>query len=178
MNDECKLPGGDFKLELFKNKKEAGIDILSRIKKFFGLKIKLYAPLASVEVHNKMTNDSLAVLTGLAGNTGGYSAFTYLEVGTSNTAVSASHTALQSAITDSGLARASATVSQITTAQTNDTLKLTYNWTASASKTIEEIGVFNASSSGTMLARALTGSVSVISGNVLVGTYTWRVVGN
>lgn len=120
---------------------------------------------------NIITNASLAVMSGLVGNTGSQTAFTYLAVGTSSTAVAASQTALQAEITDSGLARAAATVSRTTTTQTNDTLQLTYTWSVTGSKTIEEIGVFNAASSGTMLARGLTTSKSVVNGDQFVGTY-------
>ena len=127
---------------------------------------------------NKMTNASLAAITGLVGNTGSQSAFTYIALGTSSTAVSAAHTALQAEIVDSGLARASATVSRTTTTQTNDTLSLTKTFTVTGTKAIEEIGVFNASSAGVMLARALTGTVNVVNGNTIVTTYTWTAVGN
>lgn len=98
--------------------------------------------------------------------------FTYLAVGTSSTAVSAGQTALVAEITDSGLERASGTVSRTTTTVTNDTYQITKTWTASGTKTVEEIGVFNASSSGTMLGRALTGSKALSSGEQLIATYT------
>ena len=122
-------------------------------------------------VYNTVVTAGKAQLALLAGDASA-TPFTYLEVGTSSTAVSAGQTALQAAITDSGLARAAATVSRTTTTVTNDTLSLVYTWTASGSKTIEEIGVFNASSSGTMLSRALTGSKSITSGETIQATYT------
>lgn len=127
---------------------------------------------------NKMTNASLAVISGLVGNTGSQTAFTYLAVGTSTTAVSAAHTALQAEITDSGLARASATITRQTTTQTNDTLQLVKTWTVTGTKTIEEIGIFNDASAGTMLARALTGGQAVVNTNVITATYKWVAVGN
>jgi hypothetical protein len=120
---------------------------------------------------NTITNAGLAAVAGLVGNTGSITAFTYLAVGTSSTAESAAHTALQAEITDSGLARASATVSRVTTTQTNDTLQLVYTWTASGSKTVEETGILNAASTGTMLGRKLTGSKAVASGETLQVTY-------
>lgn len=178
MNDTVTFPGGVFELKVYKNKKEAGIDFLSRIKKLFGFKVVLGTPIYDIGKHNKMTYASLAVITGLLGNVGSQNPFTRLAVGTSNTAVSASHTALQAEITDSGLARTTATVTQTTTSQTNDTLSLTYMWTASGSKTVQEIGVFNASSGGVMLARAVVTPISLVSGNVLSGSYTWQAVGN
>lgn len=121
-------------------------------------------------VYNSIMNAGFAQLALLAGDASA-TPFTYLEIGTSSTAVAASQTALQAAITDTGLARASATVSRVTTTQTNDTLQLAYTWTASGSKTIEEIGIFNAASSGTMLARALTGTTMVSNGDQFAVTY-------
>lgn len=131
-----------------------------------------------VTVHNKMTNASLAVIAGLVGNTGSQTAFTYLAVGTSATAVSAAHTALQAEIVDTGLARMAATISRTTTTQTNDTLSLYREWTSIGNKTIEEIGIFNNASTGVMLARALTTSIVVTNTNIVRVTYTWQVVGN
>jgi len=124
----------------------------------------------SWKVDNIVVNAGFAQLALLAGDASA-TPFTYLEVGTSSTAVAASQTALQAAITDSGLARAAATVSRVTTTQTNDTLQLTYAWTASGTKAIEEIGVFNAASAGTMLSRALTLTKTVTSGETLTATY-------
>lgn len=121
---------------------------------------------------NGSTNAGLAVISGLAGNTGAQNAFIYLELGTGNTAFSASQTTLISAITDSGLARAAATISRVTTTQTNDTLQLTYTWTASGTKTIAEVGVFNAASSGVMGYRQVPAStLSAVSGNQIMITY-------
>ena len=100
--------------------------------------------------------------------------FTYLAVGTSSTAVAINQTALVAEIVDSGLERAAGTVSRITTTGTNDTYRITYTWTASGSKTIEEVGVFNANSAGTMLSRALTTSKAVVAGETLTGTYTLK----
>lgn len=120
---------------------------------------------------NTITNASFAVLSGLAGNVDSQTAFTYLAVGTSSTAPAASQTALGGEITTGGLARASATVSRQTTTQTNDTLQLYKVWTSSASHTVEEVGIFNDASAGTMLGRALTGSKSISSGDTLGVTY-------
>ena len=122
-------------------------------------------------IKNTITNASFAVLSGLAGNTGAQTAFTYLAVGTSNTAASASQTALGGEIVDSGLQRAAATVSRVTTTQTNDTLQLSKAFTVTGTKTVEEIGIFNASSSGTMLGRALTGTQSLVNGSVITLVY-------
>jgi len=87
-------------------------------------------------------------------------AFSYLAVGTSSTAVAITDTTLNAEITDTGLARASATVSRVTTTVTNDTLQLTYTWTASGVKSIQEIGILNAASTGILLSHALTGTIT------------------
>ena len=120
---------------------------------------------------NTITNACLAELSGLAGNTGSKTAFTYLAVGTDSTAESAAHTALQAETTTNGLERAAATVSQVTTTQTNDTLQLTKTWTATGTVVVEEVGAFNAASAGTMFGRKLTTTKTVNNGETLTGTY-------
>ncbi len=122
------------------------------------------------EVYNTVVSAGKAQLALLAGDASAVP-FTYLAVGTSSTAVTVGQTALQAEITDTGLARASATVSRTTTTVTNDTLSLVYTWTASGTKAIEEIGIFNASSSGTMLARALTTTKTINNGETITATY-------
>lgn len=123
------------------------------------------------KVDNIVTNAGKAQLALLAGDASA-TPFTYLAVGTSTTAVAASQTALVAEISTSGLARASGTVSRVTTTVTNDTLQVTKTWTASGSVTVEEVGLFNASSAGTMLSRALTGTKSLVNGETLATTYT------
>ena len=126
--------------------------------------------LDSWEVENLVTNAGFAQLALLAGDASA-TPFTYIAVGTSSTAPSVTDTNLTAEITDSGLARAAGTVSRVTTTVTNDTYQVTYQWTASGSKTIEEVGGFNASSGGTMLCHALTTSKAVSNGETLTGTY-------
>jgi len=84
--------------------------------------------------------------------------FKYLELGSSATAFSIAQTALISAITGNDLARAAATASAVTTTYTGDTLRLTKTWTAGGSETVREVGIFNASSDGTMGARRVLDS--------------------
>ena len=122
-------------------------------------------------LNNTITTAGLAVVAGLVGNVDTQTAFTYLAVGTSSTAESSTHTALQSETTTNGLARAAATVSRETTTATDDTLQLYKQWTASGTIVVEEIGAFNASSSGNMLGRKLTTTKTVNSGETLTATY-------
>lgn len=121
-----------------------------------------------------VTNASLAELSGLAGNTGSKTAFTYLANGTGSTAYVVGDTALGGENANTyGFGRAAAAVTQATTTQTNDTLQLVKTWTATGSVTVREIGVFNASSSGTMLHRTvLAADKSITTGETLTVTYS------
>jgi hypothetical protein len=124
-------------------------------------------------VENAVMTVGFAQLALLAGDATAVP-FTYLAVGTSTTAVAINQTTLVAEITDTGLERAEGTVSRITTTGTNDTYRITYTWTATGSKTIEEVGVFNDASAGTMLSRALTTSKAVANGETLTGVYTLK----
>lgn len=121
-------------------------------------------------VDNLITSAGKAQLALLAGD-GSATAFTYLAIGSSSTAPAIGNTTLGAEITTNGFARASATVSRTTTTVTNDTLQLVYTWTASGSHTVEEIGIFNASSAGTLLGRALTTTRTFVSGETFQATY-------
>ena len=121
-------------------------------------------------ISNGITNAGFAQLALLAGDASAVP-FTYLAVGTSSTDFAATQTALVAEVTDTGLERAAATVSRVTTTVTNDTLQLVKAWTATGSKTVEEIGIFNDASAGTMLGRALTTSKALTNTDILTGTY-------
>lgn len=121
-------------------------------------------------VENLVTTVGFAQLALLAGDASA-TPFTYIAVGTSTTAAAIGDTTLVAEIVDTGLARAAGTVSRVTTTGTNDTFQITYTWTATGAKTIEEVGVFNAVSAGVMLSRALTTSKVVANGETLTSTY-------
>ncbi|MHA1773235.1 MAG: phage tail fiber protein [Candidatus Heimdallarchaeota archaeon] len=124
---------------------------------------------------NLVVNAGIGAITGLMLTDVGGTAFDYLAVGTDSTAPSATDTALGAEITDSGLARAAGTGSQETDTVTNDTAKLTYTWSnITASKSIRELGVFNAASGGTMLARANV-TVDVSAGDSLTLTHKTKL---
>lgn len=114
-----------------------------------------------------ITNAGKSEIAGLAINSGSPTSFGYLAYGTGTTAFAATQTAL---VTESQ--RAAATVSKVTTTVSNDTSQLTYSFAISSSETITEVGIFNASSSGTMWARTvLTSSRAVVSGDTYSLTY-------
>lgn len=126
--------------------------------------------LSDETVNNLIVNAGRAQLALLAGQSG--SLFTYIAVGTSNTAVAVTDTTLTAEIVASGLSRATGTVSRITTTVANDTYQVTKIFTATGAVSVEEIGVLNASSAGTMLSHALSGTKTLANTDTLAVTYT------
>jgi hypothetical protein len=126
---------------------------------------------SKTETHNIITNAGIAEVTALMGNVGSPTAFTYLALGSSSTAVSATDTTLTTEITTGGLARAAATVTQETTTVSNDTLQLDKTWTATIPLTVEECGVFNDATTGDMLGHALTTTKALLASDTIQVTY-------
>jgi len=129
------------------------------------------------EIKNTITDVSLAEISGLIGATGSKTAFTYLAVGTGVTASDAGDTALGAEITDTGLERSAATVSQETTTVTDDTLQLLKSWTATGAKAVTEAGALNAASVGTLLGRQVFAAVNTATNDVLQLTYKFIFAG-
>lgn len=125
----------------------------------------------------KQVSENLTPNTGLAafikriGGDVSTNGFTYLALGTGTTAANATDTSLETEITDSGLARASATVSYETTTTTGDTLQLYKSFTATGSKNVTEIGILNASSGGTLGGRVVKTAVPLEADDVYSVTY-------
>ena len=88
-------------------------------------------------------NEGLAEMVGLVVDSGSPSAFQVIAVGSGDTTPAVGDSALDTEITDSGLARASATVTLTTTSTSNDTGQLYKQFTVSATKTIKEVGFTN-----------------------------------
>lgn len=128
-----------------------------------------------VNVKNLVTNAGFAVIAARLGSNATEAVADYLEVGTGTTAAAAGDTALETAITDSGLARAQGTVSRVTTTQTNDTHQVAYTWTASGSKAITECGLFNSSSGADLVGRNVFSAVNVVSGDSFALTYKVKI---
>jgi hypothetical protein len=125
--------------------------------------------------NNLVVNAGLAGMASRCNGSGGEAAFTYLAVGTGTTAPAAGNTALETEITDSGLARASATVSRVTTTVTNDTAQLDKTWNVTGTKAVTEAGAFNAASSGTLLGRQTFSAVNVANGDTLQVIYKFQM---
>ena len=123
-------------------------------------------------ITNIVTDVGKAAVASRINGAGSEAAFTYLAVGTGVTAEGVGDTALQTEITDSGLARAAATASRVTTDTTNDTAQLTNTFTVTGSKAVTESGILNASSSGVLLARKVFSAINVVNGDSL--QITWK----
>jgi len=128
-----------------------------------GLEVRI--PFLTGNYQDTFETDNLIVNDGLtaAVDSGGVNAFDYLALGTGSTSPTASDSALGSELSGDGLSRTQGSVSLITTNVTNDTHQVTntFTYTGSTSTTVEEVGLFESSSGGTMFARALTGSKTV-----------------
>lgn len=170
INLEVKDKNGNLKPILKRNflgmlfqKRNIGIPMFLRF--LFGTMVP------SLTINNTITNAGKADSVNLLGNVTGTAAFTYLAVGTGTTAAAATDTALQSETTTPSLARASATVSRVTTTTTNDTLQLVKQWTATTAVAVTECGAFNASSVGTLLGRQVFSVVNVADTDTIQVTY-------
>ena len=124
---------------------------------------------------------NLVVSAGAAGvasrinGAGSEAAFTYIAVGIGTTAAAAGNTTLESEIVNSGLARAAATASRVTTDVTNDTAQLLYTFSVTGTKAVTESGVLNAASAGTLLARQVFSAVNVVNGDSFQVTWKFDV---
>ena len=96
----------------------------------------------------------------------------YIAVGTDDTAFAAADTTLGTEITDSGLARVAVTGTRETTNVTDDTTQLVTTFTVTGTKTIKEVGILNASSTGDLGGRTvLTTPKDVVDGSSYTVTY-------
>jgi len=129
----------------------------------------------SLKTANLITNTGLAGLSSRIGGAGAEAVFTYLALGAGTTAANVADTTLESEITDSGLERSAAAVSQVTTTQTDDTSQLVKTWTATGAKVVTEAGVLNAASSGVLVSRQVFSAVSIGSGDSFQATYKLAV---
>ena len=128
------------------------------------------------EIKNTITNTGLAEIANLAGNVSTPVAFTYLALGIGTTAADATDTALESEIIDTGLARASATVTRQTTTATNDTLQLVHQYTATGVKAVTECGGLNDASVGIMLGRQVFSALNTAANDTITITYQFIFV--
>jgi len=142
------------------------------VKGFFEVEHRRNGVLIARGVHrNIVVSAGKAGIASRINGSGAEAAFTYLAIGTGSTGALPAQTALVAEISTGGGERAAATCTRVTTTTTNDTAQFYKIWTFSAGFTVAEAGVFNDASAGTMLARALIGPYTVISGDTLALTY-------
>lgn len=123
-------------------------------------------------VPNTVTNVGKALTAGLlTGDITNF--FDYIAVGTGTTAADVTDTALQTESATAGLTRAASTNSRVTTDVTNDTAQFVRIFTVTGSVAVTESGIFDASSSGNMLARQVFSAINVVNGDSL--TITWKI---
>ena len=121
------------------------------------------------EIRNLVVNAGKAEVAALIGAVAGGTAFGYIAIGTGTNAAAAGDTALQTEITTGGGERGNSTESVVETYKT----QFTYTFTFTAPFAITESGIFNAASSGDMLARQVFSAINVISGDSLA--CTWKI---
>ena len=119
-------------------------------------------------MENVITNNGKASVAALILADVSETPYDYIAIGTGTTAASASDTALETETH-----RAAATGSRTTTNVTNDTAQLQATFNFSASYSITESGVFNASTGGTMLCRQTFSAINVSAGDSL--QVTWKI---
>lgn len=129
----------------------------------------------SVETPNALTNTGFTEVAGLfcSDQSGSYTAFDYIAVGTGTTTATATDTQLQTEETENGLTRAAATGTLVTVNVTNDTAQLVKSFSVTGSVAVTESGVLNAASTGTMLCRQTFSAINVADGDTL--QITWKV---
>ena len=128
-------------------------------------------------ISNLITTVGVAGIAARINGSGSPAAYTYIALGVGTAAAADADTQLASEITTSGGARASASVSVVTTDSAGDTAQLqnTFNFTEGGTFAITESGVLNAASTGTLLARQVFSAINVASGDSLQVTWKFDV---
>jgi hypothetical protein len=120
-------------------------------------------------ISNLVTTVGVSGIAARINGSGSPAAYTYIALGLGTAAAADADTQLTSEITTSGGARASASVSLVTTDTAGDTAQLqnTFNFTTGGTFAICESGVLNAASTGTLLAHQVFSAINVASGDSL-----------
>lgn len=130
--------------------------------------------ISEMDIKNLIVTTGKAEAAAVLGAVAGGVAFSYIAIGIGVTGEVAGNTALESEISTGGGSRATSTNTLVTTTTTNDTLQLEKTFTFSSSFAVTEAGIFNAASSGDMLARKTFAARNVANLDTL--TITWKIV--
>jgi hypothetical protein len=124
------------------------------------------------EMHNLIVDDGLAAIASRLNGDGSEAVYTTLALGTGTTAAAAGDTALETEITDTGLARSASTVGRETDTVTDDTATFDKTWTATGVKAVTEIGVLNnVAAGGTLMGHQVFGAITTANGYTLQMIY-------
>jgi len=128
-------------------------------------------------ISNLITTVGVSGIAARINGSGSPAAYTYIALGLGTTAAADADTRLESEITTSGGARASASVTLQTTDTAGDTAQLqnTFNFTDGGTFAICESGVLNAADAGTLLAHQVFSAINVASGDSLQVTWKFDV---
>lgn len=129
----------------------------------------------SMNIHNLITTAGKAGVASRINGSGGEAAFTYIALGTGTTAAAIGDTTLETELAASGLSRANATASRVTTDTTDDTARLIYTFSVTDTVAVTESGVLNAGAAGVLLARQVFSAVNVVNGDSLQITWSFDV---
>lgn len=91
----------------------------------------------------------------------------FFAIGTGATGAARTAAVTDTALSSQSGSRVSATTSRVTTSKTNDTYQAIGSVTAGGTATYDEIGLFDAASSGNMFVSATINPISVISGDTV-----------
>ena len=122
---------------------------------------------------NILTNDAFAFMASRIGGDGAEAIANYIALGTGTNAAAVTDTTLQTETSATGLARAAATISRVTTTETDDTaraLKLFTN-ASGGPIAVTEYGLLNAAAAGVLVGRKVEAAVSVADGDGIQVTY-------
>lgn len=127
-------------------------------------------------ISNLLPTVGKALVAGLVMGSGSPAAATYIGTGTGTTAANATDTGLETETTVSGLTRATATISLVTTDVTNDTAQGVKSFSVTGTVAITEAGMYNAAfGSGTLLNRQVFSAVNVVNGDTFEVTMKFDI---
>ena len=112
-----------------------------------------------------LTNAGLGLVTGRIKGTA--TEPSYFAIGTGATGAGRTAAVADTALTTQSGSRTSATTAVVTTTVTNDTYRAIGSVTAGGTLTYDEVGLFDASTSGNMFVSATINPISVISGDTV-----------
>lgn len=120
-----------------------------------------------------VTNAGRGHIAGLLSNTVTAPANYFGNVGTGGSTAAVADTTLD---TEVATARITATATRVTTTVTNDTAQFVFTFTSASTQTIQNAGVFNASTSGTLVQKSSHASIPLLNTDSIQYTFKLQIV--